>query len=248
MMSYFSPKPRQKPKRLPRRQPIKVVPSGIGDQGIVGNWLFYYLKGGDHLHDFSPYDNHGTINGAVWKDGRYGWALKNDGVNDYIEVPDDTSIKIKSEGTVFYWVKFLSFNPDSYEPVIGKGYHSFESWVDIVNPGGGSLYHNVWDPDAATRRYPHYMESTTAGKWYCLAATHSVSGGYVKTFLNGEYTGNSASLTSVKTGTYPLKIATSSGYNNYVNAIFALVSLYDVAKSASWIKRRFERTKGIFGK
>jgi len=57
--------------RIPLKQAMRpsltsplVVPSGLGDEGIVGNWLFYYLKGGDHLHDFSPYDNHGTIKGA----------------------------------------------------------------------------------------------------------------------------------------------------------------------------------------
>jgi len=88
--NWYSPQPKQKPKRLPRRRPIKTVPSGLGDEGIVGNWLFYYLRGGDHLHDFSPYDNHGTLNGPVWKDGRYGWALEFDGVDDYVDCGDNT--------------------------------------------------------------------------------------------------------------------------------------------------------------
>jgi len=73
-MNYYQPQPKQLPKRLPRRKPIKAVPSGIGDEGIIANWLMYYLKGGDNLHDFSPYNNHATINGAEW------FLLKEDGL------------------------------------------------------------------------------------------------------------------------------------------------------------------------
>jgi len=64
MVSYYSPRPKRSPICLPKWIPIKTVPSALGDEGLVANWLFYYLKGGDHLHDFSPKDNHGTINGA----------------------------------------------------------------------------------------------------------------------------------------------------------------------------------------
>ena len=60
-MSWYNPLPVGTPLELSRVFPAEVVPSGIGDEGIVGNWLFYYLKGGDHLHDFSPKENHGTL-------------------------------------------------------------------------------------------------------------------------------------------------------------------------------------------
>ena len=107
-MSWYEPQPKQKPKRLPRRRPIKVVPSGIGDQGIVGNWLMYYLKGGDHLHDFSPEDNHGTIYGAKFVDGRYGWALEFDGTDDYLSCGNDASLNITDTLTVSTWARFDS--------------------------------------------------------------------------------------------------------------------------------------------
>ena len=125
-MSWYSPKPRQLPKRLPRRRPIKAIPSGIGDQGIVGNWLFYYLKGGNHLHDFSGEGNHGTINGASWKDGRYGWALEFDGVDDYVDCGDNTG---EGEGaiTLSAWVK-----ADSITSVDGDGHGSGRVNTEVI--------------------------------------------------------------------------------------------------------------------
>ena len=113
MGNWYEPQPKQKPKRLPRRLPKKVIPSGIGDEGIVGNWLMYYLKGGDHLHDFSPKDNHGDIKGASWKDGRYGWALEFDGTDDEVDMGDIDAIDGLSECTMAGWVKANALNTDS---------------------------------------------------------------------------------------------------------------------------------------
>jgi len=110
-MRRYQPHPKWKPLRSPQRKPIKVVPSGIGDEGIVANYLFYYLEGGDHLHDFSPYDNHGTLTSSntdrpTWVDGRYGWALDFDGVDDYAKVPDDPSLDLTTSVMVMAWVKY----------------------------------------------------------------------------------------------------------------------------------------------
>jgi len=119
MGNWYEPQPKQKPKRLPRRRPIKTIPSGIGDEGIVGNWLFYYLKGGDHLHDFSPYDNHGTISGAKWVSTKRGWGHYYDGVDDYTEVPDDPSLD-QNTMTVSFWFKSTQTWDDTWWPASGE--------------------------------------------------------------------------------------------------------------------------------
>lgn len=102
-MLYYYPEPEQDQKRLPKRLPKRELPSHIGDEDIKGNWLVYYVEGGDHLHDFSPYKNHGTIIGGVWASTRKGWALDFGG-SDYVEIPDDPSLDITSSLSILGWI------------------------------------------------------------------------------------------------------------------------------------------------
>jgi len=55
-------------------------------------WYNFATLSGSKVYDQSGNDNHGTIYGALWKRGTLVGALKFDGVDDYVEVPDDPSI------------------------------------------------------------------------------------------------------------------------------------------------------------
>jgi len=259
MMSYFSPKPRQKPKRLPRRRPIKAVPSGIGDEGIVGNWLFYYLKGGDHLHDFSPEDNHGTINGASWKDGGYGWALEFDGVDDLVDIPDSDSLDIASDNTytIAFWYKSTNFDPDVddiavMKPVSGGGVPRFlVSFYDVTGNGEPNMYFQQHD---GTNVDYIYTDSFTPddGNWHFVVCVRSGSGaGNMDIYIDG-------SVPSTAIG----RDEGAGGFSNagdlslggdyeaskwYLQGTLTYCLLYNVVKSGSWVSRRFNRTRGIFG-
>jgi len=248
-ISWYSPKPKQKPKRLPRRRPIKTVPSGIGDEGIVANWLFYYLKGGDHLHDFSPKDNHGALNGPVWKDGQYGWALEFDGADDYIDVGDYDVYDVGPNDTITLaaWVKVPS-DVSSDAGIIHKYDASYYGYALEVNDvdNDGSYEVQLWLRDAAANVYK--AQSSTAvddGVWHYVVGVISdtdqliyVDGSQEDSLARGGDHSNANSLTM--------------GYEDSVDkgwyyGTIAIVRIYSVAKSASWIKRRFERTRGIFG-
>jgi len=241
MMSYFSPKPKQKPKRLPRRRPIKAIPSGIGDKGLVGNWLFYYLKGGDHLHDFSPYDNHGTINGAKWVDGRYGWALDFDGVDDYVRISDAPEFDFQTF-TTSLWVK----------PQSSGGFHNF-----ICRDSGDTpnrhwfiqkMYDDVmriWVFDESNNVYQYTTTKTvTIGEWYHFTLTYD--GSYLRFYWNGDRVINDALSITVNEGTQPISIGRRSDDTYYADAVMDDVRIYDRALSAQEIQAYYNRTKGIF--
>jgi len=240
-ISWYSPKPKQKPKRLPRRRPIKTVPSGIGDQGIVGNWLFYYLKGGDHLHDFSPYRIHGTINGAKWVDGRYGWALSFDGVDDYVKVPDSDSLDITDEITMTAWIKLTA--TDHQWSVCNKGiaYILFEA-----DAGGTATPYCAVHIGGSWQLYD-YGENADwfKGEWHYVVMTYD--GSNVKTWIDGQLDQTYSQTGAIDTSTGWLGIGEDSvTTTRWFEGTISFVRIYSVAKSASWIKRRFERTKGIF--
>jgi len=236
--AYYEPQSRQPPKRLPRRRPLKVIPSGLGDEGIVGNWLFYYLKGGDHLHDFSPENRHGTLTSLntdrpTWVDGRYGWALKFDGADDYVgfSSPDFTY-----NLTITAWVKFA--RQDTYETIISgrKGDWTLAYWF-FCNSDSNEL--------SLTTNGTHHVkgvgESIQNGVWYHLAVTYD--GSQITYFLNGKQV-NTASETAEITDEGAGGIGRAGGY--FIYGSITILRIYSVVKSASWIKRRFERTRSLF--
>ncbi len=70
-------------------------------------------------HDSSGYGNNGTIYGATWTKGSYGYALSFDGVDDYVDCGSNSSLDITDAITVEAWVKC---NDDSdFFGILGKG-------------------------------------------------------------------------------------------------------------------------------
>jgi len=240
-LSWYSPKPKQKPKRLPRRRPIKVVPSAIGDQGIVANYLMYYLKGGDHLQDFSG-GYHGTLTSSgtdrpTWVSTRRGWALKFDGADDYVEIPDSATNGLDTF-TFAAWVR-----PDE---VSGNYAILAESWSRKMI----RIYNNDFCldiTDTAGNAYRIHTGSPKAGNWYFQVGTYDTGTGVMRLYVNGDQIG-SLDIGTVDVGDNSNAIGREGALDaNYFNGIITEVRVYSVAKSTSWIERRFERTKGIFG-
>lgn len=94
-------------------RPLGVYPDI--EEGLVGYWDF--SKEQEVAYDLSGNDNHGTIVGATWGNGRNGKALSFDGIDDYVAITNISPITL-SEFTLSAWVKitshklnyFLNFN------------------------------------------------------------------------------------------------------------------------------------------
>ncbi len=64
---------------------------------------------GTTAHDTSGFNNNGTLtNGATWNAGKYGSGVSFDGVNDYIDTPDSSSLSLNSQITIDGWIKLVS--------------------------------------------------------------------------------------------------------------------------------------------
>ena len=68
--------------------------------------------------DLSGNSNNGTLqNGVAWTAaGKYGNALSFDGINDFVRVPDSSSLDVGSSGTIAAWVKTRCPQPPEQRP------------------------------------------------------------------------------------------------------------------------------------
>jgi len=101
-LSWFNPKPPDLSLRVPKHVPKRVVPSEIGADGLVLNYLMHHGSG-RMLRDYSGNRFHGSINACEWLDGSWGWGLTFNG-SSYVDVPTGASLANLTNWTVMAWV------------------------------------------------------------------------------------------------------------------------------------------------
>jgi len=84
--------------------PINFVDGRVQDGDIAGMWLLDE-GGGDTAEDSSGNGNDGEIFAAEWDEGRFGKALKFDGVSSYVNCGMDLSLDITDNLTIVAWIK-----------------------------------------------------------------------------------------------------------------------------------------------
>lgn len=78
-------------------------------RGLIAHYTFDE-KNGTIAMDHSTYEINGTVYGAKWTEGTINGALDFDGLNDYVQIPDNQSpppehLKNFDQGTISFWFK-----------------------------------------------------------------------------------------------------------------------------------------------
>jgi len=247
MQDWYSPKPKRSPVRLPRRKPKRTIPSLIGEDGIVLNMLMNYTRGRD-VYDHSPYKNHGEMHNFDppygWVDDGYGWALRFDGDDDYVEISDDPSLDLGDSGTLLAWIyceggsdmQWVNFDYDQggrwliywdqVEAQVRAGFRdSTDAWITgdtLYGPDIRDAWHLITVVYDGTDEIlyvddpPSVDSGTDAGK-----TIHDIT--------------NFGCI-----GTHPTLADFSLGY-------VAMVAAFNVPWSSDKVNWFFERTRGVFG-
>jgi hypothetical protein len=102
----------------------------------IAYWNFDESSG-TIAHDISGNDNDGTLqNGPIWVNGKYGEALRFDGVDDFLLVNDSSSLHISQAVTVEAWI---------YLPT-GADYSGAGKIVSkAASNGGTNLDFGIWN-------------------------------------------------------------------------------------------------------
>lgn len=232
----YNPVPKFRQRVQPKVQPKAVVPSYIGEPGLVGNWLFYN-GAGDVLHDFSGYENHGDIIGPKWVDGSFGWGLDFDGVDDRVKLPTFPTF---SEFTVIAWSKHRSVSDGDMNNIFNLRQNN---GVILRDEGDGNMYAYIYDGT-----WTSFSESISNDTWNMWTARYD--GSVFEGFKN-----EPPSFCSYSTDTYQgrgtdnhaIGAAEPHLGSEYLDGVVAFCWLYDVAKPNSFIDQVYQRTRGIFG-
>ena len=110
-------------------------------QGLIAHYTFDEQQG-NIAKDASPYNINSTVYGATWTRGKIHGALDFDGINDYVQIPDDQSLppahyKELEQGTIAFWFKSDSIpTENAVAPLMQYGK---SSPCDVINNANGGL-------------------------------------------------------------------------------------------------------------
>jgi hypothetical protein len=155
-------------------------------------------------------DSSDSVNDGMLSGGMFGNALEFDGVDDYVNIPDSTSLDITDEITVEAWVNLdASHMPHSY--FVGKdttGQRSYGIGIDGGHYPGKNFYPFFVAFHSAGHTSVWGNSPLTIDQWYHIAGTYDSDTGIANIFINGELSGTASATpgTTIFAGTADLQI------------------------------------------
>lgn len=164
------------------------VTAGYGQDESLVLALSFDEGQGNVASDSSQYGFKATIEGPEWVDGKFGKALKFDGVDDTVKIADAPQLRLLKGGTLMAWANILGGGHASWPRLIHK--------ADTTGGTGG--YEVLFDRangDAVRVCVGGACESHTSLQlkhetWYHIAVTFD--GAMVRVYVNGDLIGEKA--------------------------------------------------------
>lgn len=116
------------------------TPSYVPTNGLVGYWPF-----NGNANDQSGNGNNGTVNGATLTTDRFGnqnSAYSFDGINDFISVNDDVSLKPTTGLTISAWVLIDQTQSGNFRRIVSKQYNDVQNFgsYQLISGTNNSTY------------------------------------------------------------------------------------------------------------
>jgi len=171
----------------------------------LNDGLVAYYPFNDNANDASSNGNHGTVNGAVLTEDRFGnadSAYQLDG-NDYIEVQDNSLLDLTVTFTISLWINQSQAQASGYR------------LVDKTTPGVNDGYDfDTYDNSTGKRmRLTGGTKNVSANTVYSLNEWHylvvTFSNGTSTFYLDGIADGSGNHGSSIRTNDLPLRIGTA---------------------------------------
>jgi len=209
-----------------------------------------YVGSGANLLDLSGRLNNGTLVNTPTFSGSNGGYLTFNGTNQYINVPNSTSLQIADSFTVCAWV---------YTTTLAARYAIFSTRVnnttgcwqlEIGSTGTGSLSTNrialtgitIWLAET-------FSNVITTNTWYhiCVTKVNNATAGGIF-YINGQEVANrQTNAYTIANNSDAKRIGTSTGSIELLNGRLAETLVYNRPLSATEILQNYNATKSRFG-
>jgi hypothetical protein len=191
------------------------------------------------LTDVSGNNHNGTLyNGPVWTTGKNGNGLRFDGANDYVSIPDASSLNPGNNSwTISLWVNIPNTNLLSGLVFKLQSSGSYPGWGiavagDVAGESAGKKVVAVYQENyAGNRRNTITNSDVSNGNWRHVAMVADKTAGVVRTYIDGvlvatstDYGGSWPTLNT----TTPLLLG-NDNFGDYLNGTIDDLRIYNRA-------------------
>jgi glucose/arabinose dehydrogenase/chitodextrinase len=140
---------------------------------------------GNTAADATGHGLNGTLtNGATWGAGKYGSAVALDGINDYVNLGNPTSLQLTGSMTISAWINSAAFPADDAAVVSKRGAIGYQLDTTI-DTGPRAIGFKLTNSSGANMmRYGATAMQPNA--WYHIAGVYNATARTMDVYLNGQ--------------------------------------------------------------
>jgi len=199
-----------------------------------------YPGSGTTWTDLSGNGNHGTLVNGPTFDSTNNGTIVFDGVNDYVNCGNSTTLDMSTEVTLIHWLKW---NVSTWSPFIGKlsnvTTNNYRVWLGSDKGFDVELTNDNYKP-----LFTLTSTELPSNSWCCLGMRFK-SDGTLSGFFNGIKKNTvTKSIGSTNSGNFLIGFDAGTAYGG---GGISCVQLYNRALSDSEIQQNFNALKGRYG-
>ena len=220
----------------------------IVDDNTVALW--HMDEGSDDtIYDTTLNNNDGILNGPTWTSGKIGSALSFDGVDDYVDVSDSSSLRITGDLTISVWInwKGLATGYD-WASILGKGWGEDDNYGLYIS-SSSQLWFDFSDSQNIVRDFYDPIGSISTNTWQHIVVIYDDSNNKVSFYNDGLKTHSESTSYSFKgTQSNDLWIGkqeASSIYYHFFKGFMDDIAIHNRALTEEEVKALYEGYKFI---